>query len=66
MIEQLNTLFTIMVTGCHVDSKSPLVRMGLAVIHNKPDIVADQIPLSAFNVLLSEKHGLYEIPVVGC
>ena len=65
MVEQLNTLFAAMVGGANVDSKSPLVCTGFAVMNHQPDIIADQIPLSTFNVLLSENHGKCRMPVVG-
>ncbi|MCR5819819.1 MAG: hypothetical protein K6F94_02555 [Bacteroidaceae bacterium] len=65
MIEQLNALFATMIGKANVGTKSPLVCTGIAVIHHKPDIIADQMPLSAFNVLLSENHEQCWMPVVG-
>lgn len=65
MVEQLNTLFSSMVNETNVDTKSPLVRTGVAVIHRQPNITADKIPLSTFNVYLSENHGQQWMPVVG-
>jgi len=65
MVEQLNNLFAAMVGGANVDSKSALVCTGIAVMHHQPDIIADKIPLSTFNVLLSENHGQCRMPVVG-
>ena len=65
MIDQLNSLFNAMISGNYVDTTSPLVRTGIAVIQRQPDIFANQIPLSSFNVLLSERHGLGCTPVVG-
>ena len=38
MIEQLNELFAVMVSGADVDSKSALVRTGIAVLRHQPDI----------------------------
>ena len=64
LVSQLNALFKAMISGTFVDTKSPIVRTALAVIHNTPDVVADQMPLSSFNVLLSEYHGKSFIPVV--
>ena len=64
MIEQLNTLFAAMVSGANVDTKSPLVRTGITVLHHQPDIKADEMPLSTLNVLLSENHGKGRVPVV--
>ena len=64
LVSQLNALFKAMLSGTFVDTKSPLVRTALAVIHNTPDVVADQMPLSSFNVFLSEYHGKSFIPVV--
>lgn len=65
MVEQLNTLFSSMVNETNVDTKSLLVRTGVAVIHRQPNITADKIPLSTFNVYLSENHGQQWMPVVG-
>lgn len=65
MVEQLNTLFAAMMSGANVDTGSSLVRTAIAVINHQPDIIAGKMPLSAFNVLLSENHGLCRMPVVG-
>lgn len=64
MVEQLHTLFSAMVNKTNVDTKSPLVRIGLAVINHTPDINTSQMPLSSFNVLLSENHEKCRMPVV--
>ena len=64
MIEQLNELFAVMVSGTDVDSDSALVRTGIAVLRHQPDIKADEMPLSTLNVLLSEKHDKGRVPVV--
>lgn len=64
MKNQLNSLFACMISGAIVDTKSPLVRTGIAVRHSHPDIIANQMPLSTFNVLLSENHSSGSMPVV--
>lgn len=64
MVEQLHTLFAAMVNKTNVETKSPLVRVGLAVINHTPDIDTSQMPLSSFNVLLSENHEKCRMPVV--
>ena len=64
MIEQLNKLFTVMVSDADVDSKSALVRTGITVLRHQPDIKANEVPLSTLNVILSENHGKGRVPVV--
>lgn len=64
LVGQLNTLFEALIGDTNVDTKSPLVRTALAIIRHSPDIVAHQMPLSSFNVLLSEYHGRCYLPVV--
>lgn len=64
LVEQVHLLFNTITTNSSVDTKSPLVRTTLAIISQHPDIFADQLPLSAFNVLLSEYHGKCFMPVV--
>ena len=64
MIKQLNELFAVMASGADVDSESALVRTVITVLHRQPDIKADEMPLSALNVLLSENHGKGRVPVV--
>ena len=60
MVDQLHTLFAAMVNKTNVDVKLPLVRTGLAIMYHTPDVSTSQMPLSAFNVLLSENHGKSE------
>lgn len=64
MVEQLRTLFAAMVSKIYINTNSPLVRSGLAVINHKPDIITNQMPLSSFNVFLSQNHGKNWMPVV--
>lgn len=64
MIEQLNKFFAVMVSGADVDSESALVRRGITVLRHQPDIKANEMPLSTFNVILSENHGSGRVPVV--
>lgn len=64
MIEQLNALFAVMVSGADVDTESALVRTGMTVLRHHPDIKAEEMPLSTLNVLLSENHGKGRVPVV--
>ena len=64
MIKQLNELFAVMVSDTGVGRESALVRTGITVLRHQPDIKADEMPLSTFNVLLSENHGRGSVPVV--
>lgn len=64
LVEQLGLLFNAMAGDTGVDTEPPLVRIGLAVINNCAEIIADQMSLSSFNVLLSENHGKCFVPVV--
>lgn len=64
MIKQLNELFAVMVSDTGVGRESALVRTGITVLRHQPDIKADEMPLSTFNVLLSENHGRGRVPVV--
>lgn len=61
---ELKQLVSVLQDGKDVQSMSPLVSVAQAVIEKHPDVVSNEMSLSAFNVILSEYHGKSKIPVI--
>lgn len=62
--EQLLALFDVVI-GTDLKSKdTPLAAIVAAVLRSEADIVSRDMPLSAFNVMLSQSHGAEGIPII--
>lgn len=61
---QVRALLEVVSGGAIESVDSPLATIAGAVLKREVDISSDDMPLSAFNVRLSQEHGTDGIPVI--
>ena len=62
--QQLLELLQVISSGGVEGSNSPLAAIAGAVLSGSAEVASGDIPLSAFNVRLSQSHGVQSIPVI--